>query len=597
MNLNKKWIGIFLICCLLFAVVGCSNDNNNENTGLQIVENNNNESPVVDDGSDAVVETEGALSEAVMAYFESMPDHIYKIGQADFLEKVENGEDMFIIDMRSEADYDKGHIEGAVHLGFNTTMSDALMDIPQDQPVFIYCYSGQTAGQAVATLNVAGIDARSVNLGWNFGISKVEGYEKYVSTEKTEITPLGFDIPGDIKTAVDEFYKGLEGAEAPYKNNIVSEADFKAMMDEDQAYYLLSIRQEKDFQAAHIPGANLLPFGKDMAMGFSDLPKDEKIVVYCYSGQTAGQTVAALRLLGYDAVSLKGGMGVGANAPLGWINNGFIVETPVSINVNQYFAEMPEHIYKIGQADFVEKVTNGDDMFIIDMRSGADYEKGHIEGAVNITFNTMMSDQLMNIPQDKEVFIYCYSGQTAGQAVATLNVAGINARSVNLGWNFGISKVEGVEAITSTEAVEITPLAYDIDPNIQAAMDAYYAGLAEVSDSIYKNYMISEENLKNLIDSEDDSIYILSVRQEDAYKEGHIPGANLLAFGKGMESGFSSLPTDKTIVVYCYSGQTAGQVVAGLRLLGFDAVSLRGGMGVEANAPLGWMNQGYEIVK
>ena len=64
-----------------------------------------------------------------------------------------------------------------------------------------------------------------------------------------------------------------------------------------------------------------------------------------------------------------------------------------------------------------------------------------------------------------------------------------------------------------------------------------------------------------------------------------------------METEFSKLPTDKTIVVYCYSGQTAGQVVAGLRLSGFDAVSLRGGMGVEANAPYGWSNQGYEIVK
>ena len=38
------------------------------------------------------------------------------------------------------------------------------------------------------------------------------------------------------------------------------------------------------------------------------LPKDKKIIVVCYTGQTAGQVVSILRLLGYDACSLKGGM-------------------------------------------------------------------------------------------------------------------------------------------------------------------------------------------------------------------------------------------------------------------------------------------------
>ena len=45
--------------------------------------------------------------------------------------------------------------------------------------------------------------------------------------------------------------------------------------------------------------------------------------MYKRQGQTAGQTTAILRLLGYDAVSLNGGVGVGVNAPLGWANQGF----------------------------------------------------------------------------------------------------------------------------------------------------------------------------------------------------------------------------------------------------------------------------------
>lgn len=599
MKVKQRILSLLLVFVLILSFVACSDNNN---SGL-VVENNdggsaeNNDSAANEETTEvSTVEDEISLEDAVNNYFAELPDHIYKIKQTDFVEMVKNDEDMFIIDMRAADDYNKGHIKGAVNITFNTAMSDALADIPQDKPVFIYCYSGQTAGQAVATLNIAGINARSVNLGWNFGLSKVDGIEEVTTTEATELIALGNDIAPEVMAAVEKYYADLATAKGTnFAANIVSENNFKAMMDDGESYYLLSIRQEEDYNKAHIPGANLLPYGKGMEQGFSDLPMDEKIVVYCYSGQTAGQTVAALRLLGYDAVSLKGGMGVGANAPLGWVNNGFIVETPVVAAVNAYFADMPDHIYKIKQSDFVEKVLNGDDMYIIDMRAADDYNAGHIEGAVNMTFNTMISDNLLNIPQDKEVFIYCYSGQTAGQAVATLNIAGINARSVNLGWNFGLSKLDNIDDVTSTEPVEIEAMGYDIDPDIQSAIDAYYAGLADVKETMYKNYMVSEANLKKMIDDGDESIYVLSIRQQDAYDEGHIKGAVLMPFGKGMEESFGTLPTDKTIVVYCYSGQTAGQTVAALRLVGYDAVSLKGGMGVSANAPLGWANQGYPV--
>ena len=135
-----------------------------------------------------------------------------------------------------------------------------------------------------------------------------------------------------------------------------------------------------------------------------------------------------------------------------------------------------------------------------------------------------------------------------------------------------------------------------IDPAVQAAMDAYYGGLAAVKDTKYANYKVSEDELKAMIDAKDESIYILDIRKAEDFAKGHIAGAQNLPFGKGMEAGFSALPTDKTIVVYCYTGQTAGQTVAGMRLLGLDAVSLNGGAGMEINQPMGWVNKGYELV-
>ncbi|HML45567.1 MAG TPA: hypothetical protein PKE04_02305 [Clostridia bacterium] len=42
--------------------------------------------------------------------------------------------------------------------------------------------------------------------------------------------------------------------------------------------------------------------------------------MYCYTGQTASQTLAILRLLGYDAYNLSGGMGKEGGS--GWLGAG-----------------------------------------------------------------------------------------------------------------------------------------------------------------------------------------------------------------------------------------------------------------------------------
>lgn len=269
----------------------------------------------------------------------------------------------------------------------------------------------------------------------------------------------------------------------------------------------------------------------------------------------------------------------------------------ISEAVNAYFANMPADIYKIPEQDVVDKVKAGEDIFVLDIRQAKDYEAGHLKGAVNLPWGTAISDNLDKLPADKMIAVYCYSGQTAGQTVALLNMAGYNAKSVNLGWNWGISKVEGVAEVTETTANELVAgVPADTDPKVKEAIAAYYQGLADVKETTYANYKINEDDLKELVDAKDDSIAILSVRKAEDYAKGHIEGATNIPFGPGMESQFDTLPQGKKIVVYCYTGQTAGQTVAGLRLLGYDAVSLNAGMGTPATGEAGWANKGYPVV-
>lgn len=586
--MRKNWLALLLALVLVFSLSACGKTE--EPASMEVA--------TTQAATEAVSNEADPMSALAIAYFDNMPDHRYMISAKDLLAKIDANEDMTIIDIRTAEDYAKGHLKGAINMPWGPAISEGLATIPSDKQVFVYCYTGQTAGQAVMTMNVAGLDTRTVAFGWNLGISKAEGIDAYTSTEAATLDAKVTEIPAEVQTAITGYYEGLSAvAETKYKSYKVSEDDLKAMVDsKDSSIYILSVRAAKDYAIGHIEGAANIPFAAGMANEFSALPKDKTIVVYCYTGQTAGQATAALRLMGYDAVSLNGGMGKVDNAPMGWSNKGFPVVSDAGAKAAELYVNMPDHRYMVAEKDFVDKVVAGEDMTILDIRSAEDYAKGHIKGAVNVPWGLAIAENLVNIPADKPLYIYCYTGQTASQAVTTFNVAGFDAKTVNLGWNLGISKVEGVDAVTTTDVATLPANVTTIDPSIQFAITGYYEGMVALAETTYKNYKISEVDLKALVDAKDESIVIVSARKAEDYVAGHIEGAINIPFGKDMVAGFDVLPRDKTIVVYCYTGQTAGQTTAALRLMGYKAVSLNGGMGKESNAPMGWANNGFPVV-
>lgn len=267
-----------------------------------------------------VVEVD-AVEAAALAYFADFPGN--RIIPTDkIMEKMDAGEDFLILDIRKAADYETGHLKGAVNAPWGPAIADALAWLPDDKPVYVNCYSGQTAGQAVAALNVAGIEASSIKYGYNLGIAKTEGVDAYITTEAAMAPDAsGVKYDADIKAAVENYFNVI-----PDKgSNIWPAAKVKEALDADELETVVSIRQADAYAEGHIMGAINIPWGKGMQESFSQLPMDETFVVHCYSGQTAGQAVAILRLLGYDAVSLKSGMGTGGTGASGWVNEGFPV--------------------------------------------------------------------------------------------------------------------------------------------------------------------------------------------------------------------------------------------------------------------------------
>lgn len=63
---------------------------------------------------------------------------------------------------------------------------------------------------------------------------------------------------------------------------------------------------------------------------------------------------------------------------------------------------------------------------IIDVREPSEYQRGHIEGALNIPPAELMagSAQLANVPKDAEIVLYCVSGSRSNASSHILRQQG-----------------------------------------------------------------------------------------------------------------------------------------------------------------------------
>ena len=67
------------------------------------------------------------------------------------------------------------------------------------------------------------------------------------------------------------------------------------------------MRKAEDYSKGHVEGAiNIL--WTDIADNVDKIDPDKKIIVYCYTGHTAGEAQMFLNLMGYETYNMKFGM-------------------------------------------------------------------------------------------------------------------------------------------------------------------------------------------------------------------------------------------------------------------------------------------------
>ena len=233
-----------------------------------------------------------------------------------------------------------------------------------------------------------------------------------------------------------------------------------ATVDADLAnYYVIDIRQADAYDAGHITGAvnstlaNILTAAEGAGT--------KTIIVACYSGQTAGHAVAALRLSGYPTAKvLKWGMSgwhttldswTGACKTLGhanWIASpGSIVEHTTEYNdpditetgngATILAARVTSLLSGSLRGVTGETVLGAPGSYFInnywEATDVAAY--GNISGAYRIKPLTLAGEEYIYLDPSKNIVTYCWTGQTSSVITAYLYVIGYNSHSLKFGAN------------------------------------------------------------------------------------------------------------------------------------------------------------------
>jgi rhodanese-related sulfurtransferase len=226
-------------------------------------------------------------------------------------------------------------------------------------------------------------------------------------------------------------------------------------------------------------------------------------------------------------------------------------------------------------------------IFIMDIRLPADFTgKGYIEGAVNVQMKDIVKYYKENNLASKEkVVISCYSGQQAGFATTVLRLLGYtNVVDLKYGmsaWNEQVANswkpvVQNGNAQQSH--FNTTPVAKNAMGNLPVLNTGKTTGKeileARIEKILEEGFAAASINNATLF-ANLSNYYIVNYWPLAHYNFGHINGSIQYTPKEDLKlaTNIKTLPVDKPIVVYCYTGQTSAHVAVFLRLLGYDAKS------------------------
>jgi hydroxyacylglutathione hydrolase len=183
-----------------------------------------------------------------------------------------------------------------------------------------------------------------------------------------------------------------------------------------QGAVVVDTRHASEFAAAHIPGTINLPLGRSFTTwAGSVLPYDQDfyLIVEDTSAEVVEEVVRDLAMIGLDRVA-------------GCFSAGVVQSWIDTTRTGQGVPEIsPEQLAALLATEDVE---------LIDVRNGSEWEEGHIPGSRNFPLGRL-PEALERISREKPLVVHCQSGGRAAVAISVLQANGFGNVS-HLGGDF-----------------------------------------------------------------------------------------------------------------------------------------------------------------
>ena len=253
---------------------------------------------------------------------------------------------IYLIDLRKEEFYRKGHIKGAVNVrmpGILDHFENEILPFQYDKIILI-CYGGHLASYTTHLLRLLGYgNVYAMRYGmssWNNHFAKDFWAARISSDFQDQLIIDNLPKPTSQYQPVIQT-SGVTGEDILHERvrQLLSEDRGPIFIDQESVfknprnYFIINFERKDKYESGHIPGAiRYKPQGTlGIPAEMSTIPTNQPVVVYCGTGHNSQFAVAYLRLFGYDAKSI------------GYGNNGFMhqkmMEEKEALSWHPYTAE------------------------------------------------------------------------------------------------------------------------------------------------------------------------------------------------------------------------------------------------------------------
>lgn len=195
------------------------------------------------------------------------------------------------IDVRDMFAYEKAHVEGAVNIPLEILPSK-LNEIPQNETILVYDYTGKKGHQALRTLIGAGFK-KVYNI--SGGFASLRGF---VSAK----TPINFklELPVPETKTIGQHKEEGEEKKVEIKQEVKTDISKEPL--------IVDVRTREEFAGGAYPGAINIPLDEVQNRVNEFGAKDRKITLYCASGGRSSYAAQILTSFGYTNLENGGGL-------------------------------------------------------------------------------------------------------------------------------------------------------------------------------------------------------------------------------------------------------------------------------------------------